>query len=330
MRKRIDHLEEYHSGKTTDLRNVVAEIQKVDEETRDLQNVVAEVKRKTASKKTYTDRGEVLVTCRLLFSSFLDKILLILLLIGFIITSFLVFKGNIFHGFYGFWGRVLKEIGVILLFGVIYFICNILYHYAIRSMLCLTRNQIYKECYLPFVRRKISIPLEHVTCISTVNFFFIFRSIVIHRYHQLPMIYFTWNNMKFKNKFMELKGENGPITNYYDDTALLAPRYHRFVKWFFTVFFMILVIIGVFHFFGYIFSKERSLAGTYQNKKNSIVLQKDGHCKIRVEKATIEADDCTWSIVDDQEIQFHIRDEVMNVPYNDKALLYGKEKYTRK
>lgn len=328
MRKRnTNRLEEYHTGKTTDLRNVVAEIQKVDEETRDLGYVVEEVKK--VGKKSYPDRRDNILICRLLFSSFFDKILWLLLIVGFVLTTFYVFRGNVFHGFYGFWSRVLRECGVLTIFAFLYFVCNYLYHCVIRTMLCVTKNQVYLERYYPFYRKETSIPLSHITGVSTANFFAIFRSVIIHRYHQVPIVFFTWNNRKFKNKVMELLGENGTISNYYDDTGLLSSRYSVFMRWFVAIFCMILIILGCIHFFGYFFSKERSLTGTYQYQKKSIVLKGNGSCILNINTHTQKAI-CTWSVLSDEEIVLEVNNGEIKVPYHENALLYGGAKYQKK
>ena len=90
-RKKKSRLEEYHSGKTTDLRNVIAEIQKVDQETADLSAVVQEAQRIDRRKKNDDSNN---YTFRLLFSSVMDKVFLILLMIGFLIVTYFNFKGK--------------------------------------------------------------------------------------------------------------------------------------------------------------------------------------------------------------------------------------------
>ena len=55
MRKRRKNTEEYSQGRTADLRNVIAEIQKVDQETADLTNVVEEVQREEKKPIEITD-----------------------------------------------------------------------------------------------------------------------------------------------------------------------------------------------------------------------------------------------------------------------------------
>ena len=102
-KKKKEKVEEYQPGKTADLRNVIAEIQKVDQETADLTSVVEEAQK--IEKKTYVDRRENVYTTRLLFSSIMDKILLILIVIGFIVFTVINFKGNVFSVNYGFFIR---------------------------------------------------------------------------------------------------------------------------------------------------------------------------------------------------------------------------------
>lgn len=329
MRKsKKDRLEEYHTGKTTDLRNVVAEIQKVDQETGDLRHVVEEAQQ-IDSKIDRRDR-ESLLTCRLLFSSIYDKIFLFILIVGFLITSYFVFQGNIFGGFYGFWMRLLKECGVLAVFAILYFLFDWIYHCAIKTMMCVTKSQIYIERYFPFWRKELSIPLEHVTSISAIHFLLIFRCVIIFQYHVFPVVFFTWNSRKFKNKVMGLLGEKNPmITNYYDDTGILSTENSFIIRWFVVLFFMVLIILGVIHFFSYVFSKELSIAGKYKSDKNAIELKMDGSCRLNI-NSVMNKVTCTWSpSSESDEILMVIEQEKVSIPYKDDVILYGGIKYKK-
>jgi len=331
--------EEYSSGKTADLRNVIAEIQKVDQETADLSGVVEEVQR--IERKT--ERSNSIYTCRLLFSSILDKILLFVLLLSFLYISYLNFKGNILGAAYGFWFRVLRElgIGVLLLFG--YGICNWIYNCYARTMLCLTSNSIYREIYFPFFRKETTIPLEHVTSIATVDFFWIFRSIVIFQYHHMPIIFFTWNNQRFKNKADEVMGCNTVTINSFQNRGILQKTMLPVIQWIFILFVMAIIVLGIFHFFGYIFSEEKKLSGTYLKGTQKIELYTDGTCNLRMSHIK-DLKKCTWTIHSEEktiDIEYEYRKsnyfgeaykthDVMSVGYDQEQLIYNGKEYKKK
>ena len=87
-----------------------------------------------------------------------------------------------------------------------YLLLNWFYKCAAKTMLCLTKNEVYKEIYIPFKRTESSIPLNKITKVTTHEVFWIFRTIVIHQYGKLPVIFFTWNNQEFKellNKILQ-------------------------------------------------------------------------------------------------------------------------------
>jgi len=103
---------------------------------------------------------KALVTSRLLFISVLDKIYLVILLVTFGIYTWINFSGDLSDLNYGFWSRVGYEIVIIFIFFIFYFLLNWFYKCAAKTMICLTKNEVYKEEYVPFKRSEISIPLN--------------------------------------------------------------------------------------------------------------------------------------------------------------------------
>lgn len=325
-RKKKERQEEYLTGKTSDLRNVVAEIQKVDQETSNLTEVVEEARR--IDRKV--EKGSSLITYRLLFSSVYDKIFFALLWICFFIATFFVFRGNYFSTFYGFWIRVLIECGVLVLFVVFYYLLNWLYHCIIRTMMCVTKDQIYIEKYFPLWRWETSIPLEHITSISAVHFCFIFRFVIIFRQHAFPVVYFTWNCRKFKNKVMELLGKNSSVSNRYEDTSIITPKYYNFLKWFMIFFTLVIIILGIIHFFIYLFSSEKDVSGKYKNGKSTIELKMNGKCILNV-NSVMKKVSCTWTYnKKEKEVELTLEEDKVTIPYKDDVVLYGGVKYKKK
>jgi len=328
-------------SRTSDLRNVIAEIQKVDQETADLSSVVAEAQK--IEKKNYSERRDVYVTCRVLFYSVLDKIFLLLLFLGFCIMTYFNFRGDIFSGTYGYWRRVLLEIGIILLFAILSFIVNWFYNCIVKTMLCVCRGMIYKESYLPFWHKVTSIPLRHVSSISIVNFLWIFRSVIIFQYHHFPMIFFTWNNQKFKDKVDELLGFEQNISNSYESKSLFQRKHIPYLQWMFIILIILLIILGVFHLFGYLFSTERSISGTYSNGNQYITLKTNMSCDIKVNRIH-DLMRCSWSYDEENstiEIQYeyskdnyfgnaYTKKDSMVVGYQEKALTYNGVEYSKK
>lgn len=241
-------------------------------------------------------RNEIkpLITSRVLFISVLDKIYLVFLIIMFIALSCANFAGDISSIHYGFWAKLGKEILIIILTFIIYLLLNWFYKCAVKTVLCLTENEVYKEKYVPLKRSEMSIPLNKITAVSSHKILWIFRFIIIHQYNRFPMIFFTWNNQEFKDKLNELiTNDKEKIENKYEDKDLIVKDNYKYVGYALGVIVAIILLIGVIRFFCFIFSDERKIAGTYLNGTNTIVLNKDGSCDINdiVEKVT----KCNWS-----------------------------------
>ena len=331
---------EYSSEKTADLRNVVAEIQKVDQETADLSAVVEEVQR--IEHKTPRDPKKLL-TCRLLFSSVMDKVFIILLILGFLFVTFLNFKGSIFSAAYGFWFRFLRELGIVLLFIIISFLCDWLYKCYIKSTLCVTPHSVYRECYLPFWRRETTIPLQHITAISTINILWVFRCVIIYQYRHFPLIFFTWNNQVFKDKVDELL-EHAPVGyNGASHKTIFRRKYAPIVQWILVLVSFVIIVLGIIHFFSYIFSTEKKISGTYLKGNQKIQLKVNGTCSLRLARIT-DLKGCKWKYDAEQhtiDIRFeyskknyfgdtyHNKDTI-TLGYKDNVLIYNGVEYKKK
>lgn len=260
--------------------------------------VVTEVKEE--KKKNKKDRKTIkpLVTCRVLFISVLDKILFVIIALLFVGSTWANFSGNLSSISYGYWQRVFSEIGILIGLTIYYLLMNWFYKCAAKTMLCITEKEIYIEKYIPFKRTEKSIPLEKVTSVTTINLFWIFRTLIIFQYHQLPTIFPTWNNQLLKDKFDELVNKRTEdVENEFEDKNILSFLKPGFIKKFFIGLGCVVLIIGVFRFFGYMFSPTKSVPGTYTNGEAVIKLEKDGTCDVT---AIRESKNCKWQLSDDE------------------------------
>ena len=264
------------------------------------EEVKEEIKEEKKPKKERNTK-KPLVTCRVLFISVLDKILFALLALGFVFSLFSIFRGNFSSPSYGYWRRLLDVIALLISTTITYLIVNWFYRCAAKTMLCITEHEIYKEKYVPFKRGEKSIPLNKVTSVTTINLFWIFRSVIIFQYHHIPMIFFTWKNQEFKDQYDELVNKRTEkIENEFEDKSIITFLKKGFIKKFFIGVAAVVVLFGIIRFFGYIFSPARKVPGTYVNGENKIVLNKDGSCEVDPFKKDII--ECTWNINDDANI----------------------------
>ena len=241
---------------------------------------------------------EPLVTCRVLFISALDKIYNAILLLMLIAVTYINFKGNFGSLEYGFFARVGKEIISLAILFVVYLFFNWLYRCQSKTMLCLTKNEVYKEKYIPFKRGEVSIPLNKITGVSTLNVFWIFRSVTIHQYGKLPMIFFTWNNKEFKDKLTELiTTEKDKIKNAYENKKLLSFK-GKFFKAVMALLCVVILVLSIIRFFGYMGNTERKIAGKYTYGDKKIVLKKDASCDV-TSLTDKNVESCTWAYDED-------------------------------
>lgn len=281
-----------------------------------------EVKKTELAEKRKKDEEEerkgveALVTARVLFISVLDKIYIVILLILLGVSTFINFRGEISSLSYGFFGRVGKEILTLIVLFIVYLFFNWLYKCVSKTMLCLTKNQVYKEKYVPFKRKEISIPLNKITGVSTLNVLWIFRSITIHQYGKLPMIFFTWKNKEFKDKLTELIiTDKEKIKNSYENKNLIN-KDSKFVKIIGLVLAGLVALLCIVRFFAYITNADRKVAGKYENKDNQIVIKTNGKCNV---------DDLTERDVEDCEWSYDKEDKIVRViyTYNYTSSIFG-------
>ena len=226
-------------------------------------------------------KQKAIVTSRVLFISVLDKLYLIGFIVAFAIATFAVFVGDLTSSYYGFWNRVGVYLLVLILFALAYLFFNWLYRCVAKTMLCLTKNEVYKEEYVPFKRGEISIPLEKITRVSTLDVFWIFRLLIIHQYHQLPLFFWTWNNHEFKDALNELiTGDREKIENEFEDKNIIPKGLVKYIKWFFLGLFVLVTIIGISRGIAYLFSPARSVPGTYKYEDKQVMLYNDGTCSM--------------------------------------------------
>lgn len=245
-----------------------------------------------------------LVTSRVLFISVLDKILLIILLLSLAISTFTVFVGNIASLNYNFFFRLFIYIWVLVYHVVMFFLYEWIYRCAAKTMLCLTENEVYLEQYILLKRTEKSIPLSKITKVTAIDFIWIFRVLIIHQYHQLPKVFWTWNNHEFKDKLNELiTGDSGKIENKVKTKSILPKRWGLFLIILGSVVAGIVLLIGAGRFLAYVTHPAHNLNGTFvDGNGNSITLRKDGTCTFTDEVADFLDNEsfvsCHWSYID--------------------------------
>ena len=260
---------------------------------------------------------KALVTSRLLFISALDKIYLVVLLLTFVSLTWVNFAGDLSDLNYGFWARVGYEIIIIIMMVIYYFILNWFYKCAAKTMLCLTENEVYKEEYVPFKRTETSIPLNKITGVTTYNFFWIFRFLIIHQYGKLPVIFPTWTNQVFKDKLNELiTSDKEKVENEYEDKNIIGKDKFKYLKYLGIALLGIVCLLGVIRFFNYVFSEEAKISGTYSYNGSDIVLRSDGSCNVD-DIVDESVDLCSWTY-DEVDKDISVRYE-----YSEYSYYYG-------
>lgn len=294
-------------------------------------------------EKTETKKQKVIITSRVLFITVLDKIYLVILGLLFLVGTFSIFNGSIGNLNYGFWARVGHEIVFLLILFIVYFFMNWFYKCAAKTMLCLTKNEVYKEHYVPFKRSEVSIPLNKITRVTTINVFWIFRSVIIHQYHSFPLIFFTWNNQEFKDSLNELiTTEKEHVENEFENRNIITESMYKYMGYIGAFLIAVIVILGIVRFFTYMFNGERKLAGTYTYESNKIVLNKNGSCSL--EGLVDNVTECSWNYLsENKEVNISYEYEYsyyysrytstnkgsLTLKYNDKSLEYKDMKFTK-
>ncbi len=308
----------------------------------EVKNKVSEKVKSEKKEEKEVKYQKAIVTSRVLFVSVLDKIYLILLGLWFIIGTISNFSGDISSLSYGFFRRLKDEIIFLIILFIVYLFLNWLYKCVAKTMLCLTKDEVYREHYIPFKRTEDSIPLNKITKVSTVNFLWIFRSIIIHQYHAFPLVFFTWNNKEFKDKLTELLTKRtDKIENEYKDRNIITKEMYKIVFYIGIFVVAIITLLGIIRLFAFMFSNERNIAGTYSYEDKEIVLNKNGTCDIT--KIFNTASDCVWTYdSEDKEIELdykfqysifstHLTDSSIVVSYDakEKVIEYSGMKFSK-
>lgn len=259
---------------------------------------ISETKENISKKVEIKKKKEVtkpIVTSRILFVSVLDKILLVSLLLILVGNVLSLFRGMPFNWF------IYSMISLV----ITYLILNWFYKCAIRTMLCLTNTQVYREMYYPFFRAETSIPLEKITKVDALDFFWIFRVIIIHQYNHLPLFFWTWNNHEFKDKLDELIIKNDEsVENEFKNRNIISRASLKWLKWFGIALATLIIIYYVFTFISGLFSIERKISGTYGYEDVSFKLNKNGSCDLSNLKDSddMRITECTWEYYDETNI----------------------------
>ena len=313
-----------------DMKGIKNAFHKVGEKAKDLKE-----------KITGEEKKEAYVTCRVLFISILDKLILLILTITFIAMTWGNFSGNISSLGYGFWQRVLNEFGIIIGITIAYFIYNWIYRCAAKTMMCVTDGQIYYEKYIPFYRWEGTIPLEKVTNIISFKFFWIFRAVIIFQYMHLPKIFWTWNAQEFKDKVEELITKSKTkVKNQYESRNIINKPQYKYVILAAVVLFVVVFFLGIVRFFAFVFSNERNISGVYQNGSETFSLAKDGTCAISLNN--VNSVKCNWEYSSDTKqvilkYTYETRffgsiskaEDYMYIPYADNSLIYNSREFKK-
>ena len=246
-------------------------------------------------------KQKAIVTSRVLFVSILDKLLLISFIIAFAISTFATFAGDLSSSYYGFWSRVGTYVWVLIVLAICYLFYNWLYRCVAKTMLCLTKNEVYLEHYVPFKKTEKNVPLEKITKVSTVDILWIFRVLVIHQYHQFPIVFWTWTNHEFKDALNELiTGDKEKVENEFESKNIIPNSWMKHLKWFALGVVALVAVIGIFRGVAYMFSPSRAVPGTYEYEGKQIVLNKDGSCEID-DLIDNSVTACQWTYSDESE-----------------------------
>lgn len=253
-------------------------------------NVSTDLKDKKETKKE-VKKDKAIFTSRVLFISVLDKIYLVLLAIIFVINTIAIFHGDISSLNYEFGVRLRSYILFVVIFVLIYLLFNWIYKCASKTMLCVTKNGVYKETYFPFYKSTYNIPLNRITKVSDVNILWIFRFVVINQYHHIPIVFPTWTNKEFKDALVELLiKDKEDIENEGECHNILSLEYSKVFKYLGIAVAAIIVLVGFVRAIGYASNPGRRIAGSYKNtdEEEVIILNKDGTCVYD------EEEKCTW------------------------------------
>ena len=266
-------------------------------------------------KDTKKKKVKPLVSSRVLFVTVLDKIYFILFVLSFVGTllGFINLEVTFARGgsyFVSLFGLVGGFLGILIGFVIGYLILNWFYKCVAKTMVCLTKKEIYGEFYAPFYRGELSIPIEKVTKIDTVKVFWIFRTLIIHRYHQIPIVFPTWNAQEFKDKWTEVvmdRDEN--IENEFETRSIMPAWLKK--KWYIILIALAVILVLSMIAFTVKFLDDpiKKIPGSYVYDDQKIVLNEDGSCQLD-NVIDYEITSCSWYVEEGY------RDIYVNVGYD--------------
>ena len=125
--------------------------------------------------------------------------------------------------------------------------------------------------------------------------------------------------------------------------TIFRRKYYSIFRWFFLLITFIVIVLGIAHFFGYILSPERTIAGTYIKGNQKIQLKVNGDCSLRFVSIK-ELKTCRWKYDEDQHT-IHIsyqynkknyygnlyeKKDTITVGYKEDVLIYNGIDYKKK
>lgn len=289
-----------------------------------ISNGIEKGKKKINEKGSKTEGKKVkpLVEARVLFITILDKVLLALFILLFVSATYNAFSGNLSSVNYNFWGRVGGYVITLIVLAIVYFFWNWLYSCLAKTMISLTKTQIHIEKYVPFKKLESSIPLGKVTRATTVDIIWIFRLLIIHQYHQLPIIFWTWNNHAFKDKLNELVlGENEQVENEFNCKNILPKSWEKYLKYVAVGLVALITLIGVARLFASAFSPAKKVPGSYTFEDKNVVLSKDGTCELTGFNSN-KVSECEWNYNEETSYVY------ITYKYVTTSSFYGEREYS--
>ncbi len=259
-----------------------------------LKEKVKSTKEKISSKVAISEDTSTivkpLVTCRILFVSALDKIYLVILLLQLVGIVLSLLRGMPFTMF------LASLVGLV----IEYLLLNWFYKCAIKTMLCVTDKEVYKESYIPFKRTETSIPLNKITKVTTIDIIWIFRLVIIHQYNHIPMFFWTWNSHEFKDVLSKKIGcETTKVENEFKTRGIISKKSLNWLKWVAIVLVAIIILYYVWTGIASLFSPARKVPGTYVNDTYSFVLNRNNTCDLSNMDSDVEVTKCEWEYDED-------------------------------
>lgn len=309
--------------------------EKIEELKEKVNDVFENIAEKVGEEKSDSKKKiKPLVTSRVLFISILDKLYFIGLVLSFIFVVWGYVDSKLAYFEYGqdffpaLWSLIGGFLGILVGFAIAYFILNWLYRCVAKTMLCLTKNEIYGEVYVPFYRGELSVPISKVTKVDTIKVLWIFRTLIIHRYHQIPIVFATWNAQEFKDKLTELLlNRIDKVENEFESKSIFPEWLKKKIMFVLIFLGVILGIIIVAYTVKYFDNPFKKIPGTYVYSGEKIILNEDYTCNIddlidyEVTRCVWEADESYDSIDIDIDYTYEYKSSYSNRKYTyDRTL----------